>query len=206
MNLTDPFRMLVVGGSGCGKTLVTANLLRRTDLPWSLANRRYVKMYLVLPGHNYDNPLARIPGMEVYEYSEEALEHIQKEASQMKGKKLLIFDDPATSVRHARQDSGTDSFWNMGRHFGFSTILIAQRFTQYPPAVRTNLTHILCFSLPNGRDLKSFCEEFTTLNLKQFQTLHNWYHKQKPHRFFILVNSNGWHIYDASFKEINGSI
>lgn len=198
--------MMVVGSSECGKTLLVANLLTRSEMPWSLANRGYAKKWLLVPPNKqYDNDISRVPGFDVLVYSEEAVSQIIEEAGRIKGKKLLIIDDPAQAVRYNGKNSDAEAIWNMGRHLGFSTILICQRYVQYPPAARTNLTHILAFALPNGNDIKNFCGEFTRMKLTKFEILHDWYHKLAPHNYFILVNSNGWQIYDRKFNSLDGT-
>jgi hypothetical protein len=149
-----PFRLLLSGASGSGKSTVLLNLLKRFYVNDD-GSQYFDKIYAIGPTVKFDDLWKEldIPEEQLIEKpTVEILEKIYKDAeTQVKAKgidqsdKILIaFEDIISHAKFMRSKEFLKAYV-MGRHYGISTMVCTQSFTKVPRACRLQCTQIAFF-------------------------------------------------------------
>ena len=142
-----PFRMLIVGASGAGKSNIVLNMIR-------IMNNTFHK--IILYTRNKKEPL--------YEYLEsklednddllevhEGLDHLRSVNIDKEyfGQTLIIFDD---LVNEKNQDIIGEMFLR-GRKIGISLMYLTQKYAKVPTLVREQLNYLIMKKISGKRDI-----------------------------------------------------
>ena len=155
-----PYRILIIGGSGSGKTNALLNLISNQpdiDKIYLYANNPYETKYQYLIKKrekvglkHYDDPKAFI------EYSNDTQDvyKIIEEYNLKKRKILIVFDDMiADIINNKKLNPVVTELFIRGRKLNVSFVFVTQSYFKVPKDVRLNSTHFFIMKIPNKRDL-----------------------------------------------------
>ena len=145
-----PFRMIVVGSSGSGKTNMVLDLIQKY-IPWQV-----LIVYARHMGPAYEALRRKVEAKErrlkrpISFWSDTLEDAIPVDELSPENRNLVIFDDFVLDRKH--QDVISDYFVR-GRHRNCSCIYISQSYYDIPKIIRTNSSHVAIFKGYNGHDL-----------------------------------------------------
>ena len=157
-----PYRILIIGGSGSGKTNVLLNLIENQpdiDKIYLYAKDPYEAKYQYLInicekvgiGHHND-PRAYI------EYSNDmhdVYKNIGNYNPDPENKILVVFDDViADMINNRKLGSTVTELFIRGRKLNIALVFITQSYFKVPKDVRLNCTHFFIIKIPNKRELQ----------------------------------------------------
>lgn len=147
-----PFRMLIIGGSGAGKTQTLLNLIHNM-------NGTFNKIYVITK--NKHEPL--------YEYLEEKLKDdisviegidaapdLDKDISK-KDQTLIVMDDLVLE----KNQKPLEEYFIRARKQNASLVYISQSYFAVPPMIRKNLNYLIIKRLSNQPDLFRIMREYS---------------------------------------------
>ena len=147
------YRILIIGGSGSGKTYVLLNLIENqpyTDKMYLYAKDPYEAKYQYLI--NKRDPKAFI------EYSNDMgdiYKNVNYYNPYRENKILIVFDDMiADMINNKKLNSIVPKLFIRGRKLDISLIFITQSYFKVPKNVRLSTTHIFIAKIPNKRELQ----------------------------------------------------
>ena len=157
-----PYRILIIGGPGSGKTNALLNLINNQpdiDKIYLDAKDPYETKYQYLINKrekvgldHFDDPKAFI------EYSndiQDVHKNIDDYNPRKKRKVLIVFDDIiADMINNKKLDPIVTELFIRGRKFNISVVFIAQSYFKVPKDVRLNSTHFFIMKIPNKRELQ----------------------------------------------------
>lgn len=178
-----PFRCLLSGGSGSGKTMLCLNLLKRKHF----FKNYFDVIFLFSPtaGKDETQQLLNIPSSNICsDLDHEGPEHldfifeVQQKEIESNGisdsdKILIIFDDIISSVKFLNSPI-YKKVLIQGRHSNISSITLTQKFHAIPRTLRLQMTDVFFF--PSSRsEVERLVSEFTPpgKTKKQFEQLVN---------------------------------
>ena len=188
-----PYRILIIGGSGSGKTNALLNLIEDQpdiDKIYLYAKDPYEDKYQFLVkkresiGLKYFNdPKAFI------EYSNDmndVYKNINDYNPDKENKILIVFDDMiADMINNKKLNSIITELFIRGRKLNISLVFITQSYFKVPKDVRLNTTHFFIMKIPNKRELQQIAINHSSdINTKDFI---NIYKKctDKPYSFLV---------------------
>ena len=148
-----PFRILIIGGSGSGKTNVLLNLIE--NQPDSHKIYLYAKdpyeckyQYLIIKregaGINHFKDLKAF-----IEYSDDmrnVYKNVNHYSPDKENKILIVFDDMiAHMIQNKKLNSIVTELFIRGRQLNISLVFITQSYFKVPKDVRMNTTHFFCY-------------------------------------------------------------
>ena len=156
------YRILIIGGSGSGKTNVLLNLIENQpdiDKIYLYAKDPYESKYQYLINkregvgiNHFKDPKAFI------EYSNDMHDVYKNidEYNHDKGNKILIvFDDMiANMINNKKLNSIVTELFIRGRKLNISFVFITQSYFKVPKDVRLNTTHFFIMKIPNKREFQ----------------------------------------------------
>ena len=185
-----PFRLLMVGRSGSGKSNCLINLMSRghfygrTDES-DKKSCYFDEIFLFSPTSDGGDDLVeqlQLPDNRIISNPADfpdALRNIfkiQKEIISKKGlvkspKLVIIFDDCQSAERFLKSEDFTKLFI-AGRHYNISVICCGQSWTKFARVTRLNASNIMLYPSSNS-EIKLLCEEYTPPNCsnKSFRKL-----------------------------------
>ena len=155
----NPYRILIIGGSGSGKTNVLLNLINNqpdiNKVYWYAKDPYEAKyQYLInkVDLNHYDDPKAFIKNsndmQDVYKTDKEY--NIDKER-----KILRFFDDIiADMINHKKLNSIVTDLFIRGRKLNISLVFITKSYFKVPKNVRLNSTHFSIMNIPNKKEIQ----------------------------------------------------
>ena len=161
-NLDHPDRILIIGGSGSGKTYALLNLIEDqpdNDKIFLYAKDLYEAKYQYLINicnkagiDHHNDPKAYI------DYSNN-MHNVYKNIDDYNPdedcKALIVFDDMITDMINNRKiDSIVTELFITGRKLNISLVFITQSYFKVPKDVRLNTTHFFITKIPNKRELQ----------------------------------------------------
>ena len=187
-----PYRILIVGGSGSGKTNVLLNLINNQpdiDKVYLYAKVPYEKKYQYLINkrekvglNHFNDPKAF---MEYSNDMQDVYKNIEDYDPIKKRKILIVFDDMiAYMINNNKLNPVVTELFIRGRKL--SIVFIAQSYFKVPKDVRLNSTHFFIMKIPNKRELQQ-----TALNHSSdidFKDFMNIYKKCTTEPYSFLVN------------------
>ena len=163
-----PYRILIIGGSGSGKTNVLLNLIEnQPDINkiYLYAKDLYEVKYQYIINKredvgidHFNNPKAFI------EYSNDmhdVYKNIDEHNPYKENKILIVFDDMIADMIHNKKlNSIVTELFIRGRKLNISLVFIIQSYFKVPKDVRLNTTHFFIAKTPNKRELQhSHCHK-----------------------------------------------
>ena len=182
-----PYRILIIGGSGSGKTNALLNLISNQpdiDKIYLYAKDPYEKKYQYLinkrekVGLNHFNDLNDL--QVVYK-------NIEDYNPIKKRKVLIIFDDMiADMISNNKLNPIVTELFIRGRKLNISIVFITQSYFKVPKDVRLNSTHFFIMKIPNKRELQQIALNHSSdIDFKDFMNIYN---KSTKEPYSFLVN------------------
>ena len=188
-----PYRILIVGGSGSGKTNALLNLINNQpdlDKIYLYAKDLYEKKYQYLINkrekvglNHFNDPKAF---MEYSNDMQDLYENIEDYNPIKKRKILIVFDDIiADMINNNKLNPIVPELFIRGRTRNISVVFITQSY-KVPKDVRLNSTHFSIMKIPNKRELQQIALNHSSdIDFKDFM---NIYKKCTVEPYSFLVN------------------
>ena len=151
----DTFRMLICGGSGCGKTNMLYHMLMQPLLYYdqlhlyakNLEQDKYKKMIEKL------SSISEQVGYNVIDYSNDEIMPVKDLDSSPQ--KIIVFDDYVTE----RNQKPLIDYFIQGRHKNCSVIYLSQSYYSCPKDIRLNCSHFCIYDFPSNNEKDMICRE-----------------------------------------------
>lgn len=147
-----PFRMIIAGNSGSGKTQTLLNLLY--NMPDTFENIYITTKNKDEPLYNYLEDKLKEQGLKITEGLENLpdLDQMDKEQNN-----LIILDDLVNEP--AKQQRPIADYFIRARKKNCSLIYISQSFYQVPKLIRDNITYLIIKQVSSMKNLTMICRE-----------------------------------------------
>ena len=189
-----PYRILIVGGSGSGKTNALLNLINNQpdiDKIYLYAKDPYETKYQYIINKREKVGLDHFRDPKTFmEYSndmEDVYKNIENYNPGKKRKILIAFDDMiADMIINKKLNPIVTELFIRARKLNISIVFITQSYFKVPKDVRLNSTHFFIMKIPNKRELQQ-----TALNHSSnidFKDFINIYKKCTAEPYSFLVN------------------
>ena len=189
-----PCRILIIGGSGSGKTNALLNLTNnQPDIAkiYLYAKDPYEKKYQYLINKREKVGLNHFNDPKVFmEYSndmQDVYKNIEDYNPIKKRKVLITFDDMiADKINNNKLNPLVTELFIRGRKVNISIVFITQPYFKVPKDVRLNSTHFFIMKIPNKRELQQIALNHSSdIDFKDFM---NIYKKSAKEPYSFLVN------------------
>ena len=157
-----PYRILIIGGSGSGKTNALLNLINNQpdiDKIYLYAKDPYEDKYQFLIKKRESIGLKHFNDPKAFiEYSNDmhdVYKNIDHYNPDKENKILIVFDDMiADMINNKKLNSIITELFIRGRKLNISLVFITQSYFKVPKDVRLNTTHFFIMKIPNKRELQ----------------------------------------------------
>ena len=178
-----PFRMLICGNSGSGKTNPYHMLMKplvyfdQVHLYGkNLEQEKYKHMIETM------NDISKQAGYDIIHYNNDEIKPVDSLDSD--SQKIVIFDD---FICDKNQKPLIDYFIQ-GRHKNCSAIYLSQSFYKTPKDIRLNCNHYVVYDFPSNNERNLISRELNNLSQKI-----NMKKQLKNHiHFYMLINQRNW--------------
>ena len=189
-----PYRILIIGGSGSGKTNALLNLINNQpdiDKIYLYAKDPYEAKYQFLIKkrestglNNFNDPKAFI------EYSndmQDVYKYINEYNPDKERKIQIVFNFMiADMINNKKLNSIVTDLFIRGKKLNISLVFITQSYFKIPKYVRLNSTHVFIMEIPNKRELQQIALNHSSdINSKDFIRI---YKKCTSEPYSFLVN------------------
>ena len=190
-----PYRILIVGGSGSGKTNALFNLINNQpdiDKIYLYAKDPYKAKYQYLIKKREKVGLNHFDDHKAFiEHSNDMQDVYQNIEDYNPGKKrkvLIVFDDMiADMINNKRLNPIVTELFIRGRKLNISIVFITQSYFKVPKDVRLNSTHFFIRKIPNKRELQQIALNHSSYtDFKDFMKI---YKKCTAEPYSFLVNN-----------------
>ena len=188
-----PYRILIIGGSGSGKTNLLLNLIEnQPDIdeiylyakdPYEAKYQYLIKIREKVGIDHHNDPRAHI------EYSNDmrdVYKNINYYNPHKENKILIVFDHMIADMIHNKNlNSVVTELFIRGRKLNISLVFITQSYFKVPKDVRLNTSHFFIAKIPNKRELQQIAINHSSdISTKDFT---NIYRKctVEPYSFFV---------------------
>ena len=186
-----PYRILIIGGSGSGKTNALLNYNQPDiDKIYLYVKDPYEKKYQYLINkrekvglNHFNDPKAFM------EYSND-MQDVYKDIegyNPIKNPKILIvFDNMiADMISNSKLNPIVTELSIRGRKLNISIVFIMQSYFKVPKDVRLNSTHFFIMKIPNKRELQQIALNHSSgIDFKDFMNIYKKYTKE-PYSFLV---------------------
>ena len=188
-----PYRILLIRGSGSGKTNVLLNLIENqpdVDKMYLYAKDPYEAKYQYLINIRakvglkcFNDPKAFI------EYSNDKCDvykNIDEYNINKERKILIVFDDMiADFIKNKKLNSMLTELFSRGRKLNISLVFITQSYFKVPKDVRLNTSHFVIAKIPNKRELQHIAINHSSdISTKNVENIYRKY-TIEPYSFFV---------------------
>ena len=195
----SPFKMLITGTSGSGKTnLVICMILKMLvyDKIYVFSRHLLQDKYLFLKQHleNIESAMEKSIGhkITILEKWNDTLDELPSVEDLDKEYRHLILIDDFACCNKSQMTKITDLFIR-GRHKNISTIFLTQLYFQTPRPIRLNTNYLCIFESYNRRELTSLTTELGSDLIKgKFQKIYKSV-LSKPYNFLYIDNTTNKH-------------
>ena len=209
-----PYRILIIGASGSGKTNALLNLINNQpyiDKTYLYAKDPYEAKYQFLINkrervgiNRLNDPTAFI---EYFDNMHKVYKNIDNYNSDKENKVLIVFDDMiADMIKNKELNSIVTELFIRGRKLNISLVFITQSYFKVPKDVRLNTSHFFIMKIPNKRELQQIAPNHSSdINTGDFIEI---YRKctDKPYSFLVIdttLPSNNWLRFRKNLNIIN---
>ena len=154
-----PYKILIIGGSGTGKTNALLNLINNQpdiDKIYLYAKDPYEDKYQYLINKRECVGINHLIES-LIEYSNDmhkVYKNIDKYNPNKENKILIVFDDMiADMINNKKLNSIVTELFIRCRKLNISLVFISQSYFKVPKDVRNNSTHVFIMKIPNKREL-----------------------------------------------------
>lgn len=191
--LNIPFRMLIIGGSGSGKTSTLMNLIKITSGTFEhiavCLKSKHEPLYEYLESKLkdkltfYENSVPDMKELELYKQS------------------LIVFDD-LVNTKHLQEKIA--DYAVRGRKSGISMVYISQSYYGMPKLIRLQAQYIVFKKLSSEKDLKLILKEYGFgYSLKEMEKIYNDATKKKEDWLLIDLEAENENKLRHNFKVIH---
>ena len=178
--IDHPYRILIIGGSGSGKTNLLLNLIESQpdiDKIYLYVKDPYGPKYQYLINkresvgiNHFNDPKAFI------DYSNDIHDvygNIDDYSLDKENKILIVFDDMiADMINNKQLNSIVSEFFIRGRKLNISLVFITQSYFKVPKDVRLNTTHFFLAKILNKSELRQITINHSAdINTKDFANI-----------------------------------
>lgn len=203
------FFMTVLGPPKSGKTNLLINMITNKKIYKKVFDKIILVMPTTsvksiknnifddLPTDQHFNELSPDVFLKIRSVRDEfdKLEELEKEKKKKPKTRrmLVIFDDVLSQLKDPENYNLLVSLSTRYRHLRVSIILLAQYLRNIPKPMRSQISHLVAFKMPNEMDKKILREEYIALKLNEFVELVNFVY-QNPHDFlFVDLYNNAFY-------------
>ena len=188
-----PYRILIIGGSGTGKTNALLNLINNQqdiDKIYLYAKDPYEDKYQYLINKRESVGLKHFNDPKAFvEYSndmQDVYKNINYYNPNKENKILIVFDDMiADMINNKKLNSIVTELFIRGRKLNISLVFITQSYFKVPKDVKLNTTHFFIMKIPNKRELQETALNHSSdTDFKDFVRTYKKY-KNKPYSFSV---------------------
>ena len=188
-----PYRILIIGDSGVGKTNALLNLINNQqdiDKIYLYAKNPYEDKYQYLINKRERVGINHLNDSKTFiEYSNnmhDIYQNIDNYNPNKENKILIVFDDMIPDIIHNKKlNSIVRELFIRDRKLHISLVFINQSYFKVPKDVRNNSTHFFIMEIPNKRKLMQIAINHSSdINTKDFIEI---YRKctDKPYSFLV---------------------
>ena len=187
-----PYRILIIGGSGTGKTNALLNLINNQqdiDKIYLYAKDPYEDKYQYLINKRESVGLKHFNDPKAFiEYSNDmhdVYKNIDHYNPDKENKILIVVNMIADMINNKKPNSIVTELFIKGRKLNISLIFITQSYFKVPKGVRLNTTDFFIMKIPNKRELQQIAISHSSdIDFKDFT---NVYKKctNKPYSFLV---------------------
>ena len=171
-----PFRMLICGNSGSGKTNLLYHMLMKPLVYYdqihlygkNLEQEKYKHMIETM------NDISKQVGYDIVHYNNDEIKPV--DALDSDSQKVVIFDD---FICDKNQKPLIDYFIQ-GRHKNCSTIYLSQSFYKTPKDIRLNCSHYVVYDFPSNNERNLISRELNVIKDQYERTT------KKPYSFMYV--------------------
>ena len=176
-----PYRILIIGGSGSGKTNALLNLINNQpdiDKIYSCAKDPYEAKYQYLINKREKVGLDHFDDYKAFiEYSndiQDVYKNIENCNPTKKRKVLIIFGDMiADMISNNKLNPIVTELFIRGRKLNISIVFITQSYFKVSKDVRLNSTHFFIMKIPNKRELQQIALNHSSdIDFKDFMNIY----------------------------------
>ena len=185
--LDHPYRMLIIGGSGSGKTNALLNLINnQPDIdkvyPYEAKYQYLIKKREKVGLDHFDDHKAF---MEYSNDMHDVYKNIEDYNIGKKRKVLIIFDDMIDDMINKRLNPVVTELFIRGRKLNISIVFITQSYFKVPKDVRLNSTHFFIMKIPNKTEHQQIALNHSSdIDFKDFMKIYKKYTKE-PYSFLV---------------------
>ena len=188
-----PYRILIIGGSGSGKTNALLNLINHEpdiDKIYIYAKDPYEVKYQLLINRRVNTGLKYFNDTKAFiEFSnnvDNIYKNIEEYNSNKKRKILIAFNDMISDMlSNKKLNSIVTELFIRGRKLNISLVLITQSYFAVPKNTRLNSTHYFVMKIPNKKELPQIAFNHSTDI--DFQDVMNLYKMRTAKSYYFLV-------------------
>ena len=188
-----PYRILIIGSSGSGKTNALLNLINNQpdiDKIYLYAKDPYEKKYQYLINKREEVGLDHFNNPKTFiEYStdmRDVYKNIEDYNLGRERKILIVFDDIiADMINNKKLNPIVTELFIRGRKLNISIIFITQSYFNVPKDVRLNSTHFFIMKILNKRELQQVALNHSSdIDFKDFMKIYKECTKE-PYSFLV---------------------
>ena len=189
-----PYRILIIGGSGSGKTNALLNLINNQsdiDKIYLYAKDPYEKKYQYLINkcekvglNHFNDPKAF---MEYSNDMQDVYKNVEDYNPIEKHKLLIVFYDMiADMISNNNLNPIVTELFIRGRKLNISIVFITQSYFNVPKDVRLNSKHFFIMKIPNKSEIQQIALNHSSdIDFKDFLNIYEKYTKEP---YSLLVN------------------
>ena len=174
--LDHPYRILIIGGSGTGKTNALLNLINNQqdiDKIYLYAKDPYEDKHQYLINKRKSVGLKHFNDPKAFiEYSigiHSVYKNIDNYNPYKENMILIVFDDMiADMINNKKLNSIVTELFIRARKLNISLIFITQSYVKVPKDVRNSSTYFFIMKIPNKRELMQVAINHSDINTKDF--------------------------------------
>ena len=188
-----PYRILIIGGSGSGKTNLLLNLIEDQpdiDKIYLYAIDLYELKYQYLINktesvgiNHFNDPKAFLDYLnDMYDIYKNTDDYNPDKENKI----LIVFNDMIADMIHNKKlNSIVTELFIRGRKLNISLVFITQSYFKVPKDVRLNTTHFFIAKIPNKRELQQIALNHSSdISTKDFINIRRKY-TAEPHSFLV---------------------
>ena len=176
-----PYRILIIGGSGSGKTNALLNLINNQpdiDKIYLYAKDPYEAKYQHLINKRESVGINHFNDPKAFtEYSNDmrnVYKNINYYNPYKENKILIVFDDMiADMINNKKLNSIVTELFIRGKKLNISFVFVTQSYFKVPKDIRLNSTHFFIMKIPNERELQQIALNHSSdISSKDFIKIH----------------------------------
>jgi hypothetical protein len=176
-----PFRGIIVGSSGSGKTNMLLNLIAKMS---DTFNKIYIYSRAEEPLYNY---LQSQIADDMLSISYDLQDFRDFDESNYFGQTLVIFDD----MCNEKNQTCINELYIRGRKLGVSSLYLTQSYYKVPKIVRLQSQYIFIIKTSGLKDLRLILSEYSlTATTDQLQKMYNFACNSGMFGNFLLIDLN----------------